>query len=166
MRAPIAAEVFELVAGLFAKQILDGVEIRRGVRLDCDAVLRTQGTEIQRRHDGGERGRRGLVPADLHAIVVLAQVVGVVDGPARQPQHFALQLAEYAKIVCGQRHVSLGGVFQSPGRRAVVLIGYFPVAVFCMAIAYKAALGATNEKAKRCRRGSPSAPVDVLPSRF
>ena len=118
LRALVAAEVFELVAGLFAEQILDGVEIRRGVRLDRDAVLRPQATEIQRRHDGGERGRRGLVPADLQAVDALAQVVGVVDGPARQPQHLALELAEDAKIVCGQRHLSLEGVFQSPGRRA------------------------------------------------
>ena len=44
LRALVAAEVFQLVAGLLAEQILDGVEIGRGVRLDRDAVLGTQGT--------------------------------------------------------------------------------------------------------------------------
>ncbi len=53
---------------LLAEQILDRVKDRAGVRLDGDAVLRPQHREIERRHDGGERGRRRLVPADLQPV--------------------------------------------------------------------------------------------------
>ena len=56
LRAFIAAEVFELVPRLAAEQILNGVEIRPGMRLDRDAVLRPQRVEIKRGHDGRERG--------------------------------------------------------------------------------------------------------------
>ena len=49
--------------------------------------------------------------ADLHAIDVLAQVIGVVDDPARQPQDLAFELAQYPKIVRGQRHVSRNVLF-------------------------------------------------------
>ena len=101
LRALVAAEVLELLAGLLAEQILDGVEVRRGMRLHRDAVLRPQHVEIERRHDGGERGRRGLMAADLQAVDAFAQVIGVVDGPARQPQHLAFKLGEDGEIVGG-----------------------------------------------------------------
>jgi hypothetical protein len=110
LRALVAAEAFELVTCLLAEQILDGMEIRRGVRLDRDAVLRPKAAEIQRRHDGGKRRRRGLMAADLQAVGALAQVVGVMDGPARQPQHLALEFAQDGEIVgtddwgLGRRH--------------------------------------------------------------
>ena len=108
LRALVAAKIFELFAGLAAEQILDGVKIRRGVRLDRDAVLRPQAVEIERRHDGGERGRRGLMAADLQAVAVLAQMVGVVDGPGRQPQHLALELGRIAKSLIGRSRVQRG----------------------------------------------------------
>ena len=57
--------------------------------------------EIERRHDGGERGRRRLVAADLQPVDALAQVVGVVDRPAREPQHLALELAEDGEVMIG-----------------------------------------------------------------
>src|SRR5215813_11656950 len=37
--------------------------------------------------------------ADLEAVHALAQVVGVVDGPAREPQHLALELAQDGELV-------------------------------------------------------------------
>ena len=98
MRTLVAAEVLELVPGLLAEQILDRVEVRRGVRLDRDAILRPQHAEVERRHDGRERGRRGLMAADLQPVGVLAHMVGVVDGPARQPQHLALELARMREV--------------------------------------------------------------------
>ncbi len=91
LRALEAAEIFQLVAGLVAEQILDGVKHRAGMRLHRDAVFRPQHREIQRRHDGGERRRRGLMAADLQAVDIGPDVVGVMDGPGRQPQHLAGQ---------------------------------------------------------------------------
>jgi hypothetical protein len=99
LRALVAAEVLELVAALLAEQVLDRVIDRRRMRLDRDAVLRPQHAEIQRRHDGRKRGRRRLVAADLEAVGIVAQVVGVVDHPAGEPQHLALELAENAQLV-------------------------------------------------------------------
>ena len=37
--------------------------------------------------------------ADFQAIDVLAFMVGVVDGPARQPQNLAFELGEQAQVV-------------------------------------------------------------------
>jgi hypothetical protein len=37
--------------------------------------------------------------ADLQPVDALAQVVGIVDRPARQPQHLALELAEDGEVV-------------------------------------------------------------------
>ncbi len=99
LRALVAAERFHPLAGLAAEQILDGVEDRARMRLHRDAVLRPQHVEIERGHDGGERGGRRLVAADLQAVDALAHVVRVVDHPAREPQHLALELAENAKLV-------------------------------------------------------------------
>src|SRR5215470_2860590 len=39
--------------------------------------------------------------ADLQTVVVVAQVVGVVDGPARQPEHLLLELAQEGELVHG-----------------------------------------------------------------
>ena len=82
LRALVAAEILELLPGLVAEQILDGVEDRARMRLHRDPVLGPQHREIERRHDRRERGRGGLVPADLQAVAVGPQVVGVVDRPA------------------------------------------------------------------------------------
>ena len=73
-------------------------KIGDGVRLHRDAILRPQHVEIERGHDGGERGGRGLMAADLQAVVVLAQVIGVVDHPARQPEHLLLQRAQAFQV--------------------------------------------------------------------
>jgi hypothetical protein len=86
------------------------------VRLDRDAVLWPQHVEIERGHDGGERGGRGLVAADLEAVDVLAHVVRVVDHVAREPQHLALELAENAKLVAGDvRLIAHGCLRQAHG---------------------------------------------------
>ncbi len=95
LRAAEAAEVLQLVERLVAQQILDGVEHRRGVRLHRDAVLRPQDREIERGHDADQRRRRGLMPADLQPVVVVALVIGVVDDLGRQPQHLALDVAQH-----------------------------------------------------------------------
>ncbi len=99
LRALVAAKVLELLPALAAEQILDGVIDRARMGLDGHAILRAQRAEIERGHDGGERGRGGLMPAHLHAVDVLAQVIGVVDGPAREPQHLVLELAQDRELV-------------------------------------------------------------------
>ena len=41
--------------------------------------------------------------ADLQAVGVLAHVIGVVDGPAREPEHLALELAQDVELVRGRK---------------------------------------------------------------
>ena len=90
LRAAEAAERLQLGQRLIAEQILDSVEHRAGMRLDGHAVFRPQHRQVERRHDGGNRGARRLVAADLQPVLARAQVVGVVDGPGRKPEQFAL----------------------------------------------------------------------------
>ena len=99
LRPAQGAEALQLVQGLTPEQVLDGVEHRAGVRLDRHPVLRPQGPQIERRHQGGHRGAGGLVAADLQAVAAFAQVVGVVDGPRRQPENSFLQPPEGRNIV-------------------------------------------------------------------
>ena len=98
LRALVAAERLELLARLLAEQILDGVEVRRRMRLHRDAVLRPQHVEIERRHDGGERGGRGLMPADLQPVGAFAQMVGVMDGPAGEPENLLLEFGQNGEV--------------------------------------------------------------------
>ena len=87
LRATEAPEVLELFARDVAGEVLQRVKDRRGVRLDRDTVLRTQRVSVKGGHDLHHGGRRRLVSAHLHLPVLLGpQVVGVVDGPVRQPQ--------------------------------------------------------------------------------
>src|SRR5262249_45742212 len=109
LRALIAAKILELLPGLPVEQILDRVIDRACVRLDCDAVLRAQHAEIKRGHDGCERGGGGLVSADLHAVDVLTQVVSVMDGPAREPQHLFLELVQYRELARAGVHLAAFG---------------------------------------------------------
>ena len=68
-------------------------KIGRGMRLHRDAVLRAQDRQIKRRHDRGERGGGGLVPADLH-FTGGTDVVGMMDRPCGEPERAALQVVE------------------------------------------------------------------------
>ena len=104
LRAFETAKIFQLLAGLVAEQILDGMKYRAGMRLYRDAVLRPQYREIKRRHDGGERRRRGLMAANLQAVDIGPDVIGVMDGPGRQPQHFARQRGQHFKACGFGRH--------------------------------------------------------------
>jgi Lrp/AsnC family leucine-responsive transcriptional regulator len=115
LRALEPAEIFQFLPGLVPEQILDGVEHGTGVRLHRDAVLRLQHREIQRRHDGGERGRRGLMAADLQPVGVGPDVVGVMDGPRRQPQHLAGQRGQQFEACGLDRHGNSPGTVKYPG---------------------------------------------------
>jgi hypothetical protein len=87
----------------------------RGVRLDRDAILRAQDMEVQRRHDRRQRGGRRLVAPDLQPVDIFADVVGVMDRPTRQPQHFFLERTESGQVFntdfrrLGHIHVPQGG---------------------------------------------------------
>ena len=95
LRALKPAKVFQFLTGLVPEQILNGVKHRAGVRLDGDAVFRFQHREIQRRHDIDERRGRSLMAADLETVDTGPDVVGVMNGPGRQPQHFAGQRGQH-----------------------------------------------------------------------
>ena len=58
---------------------------RPGMRLHRDAVVRAERMEIERGHDRGHRRAARLVPAYLQAVIIPADVIGVMDGPRRQP---------------------------------------------------------------------------------
>ena len=103
LRAAKGAKPLQLLAALMPEQVLDGVEDRRGVRLDRDAVLWAQHVEIERGHQCRHRGARRLVAADLQPVAVRAKVVGVVDHPGRQPQHLALERRQAGDLVLRRR---------------------------------------------------------------
>ena len=81
-----------------AEQVVDRVQHGRRVRLDRDAVGRTQMLEVQRGHDRDDRRRGGLVAADLHARIGLAHLVGVVHHAHGQPQHALLHGVEHVEL--------------------------------------------------------------------
>ncbi len=114
-------KALQLVARLMPEQVLDGVEDGRCMRLDCDAILRAQHVEIERGHQGRQRGARRLVPADLEPVPVWAEMVGVVDHPSRQPQHLALERPETRELVLRLR-LLLGTVFALQGLQHVRLL--------------------------------------------
>ncbi len=104
LRALETAKILQLVAALVPEQILDGVKHRARMRLYRDAIFRPQHPEIQRRHDGGERGGGRLMAADLEAVGIGPDVIGVMDGPGRQPQDLARQRGQHFKACGLDRH--------------------------------------------------------------
>ena len=127
LRAAQCAEALELIAALIAEQVLDGVEDRRGVRLDRDAVFGLERLHVERGHQGRDRGRGRLMAADLEPVARRAQMVGVVDGPASQPQHLALDLGQEVERVRrdeirGRRAAERHGL---SGHRGVPRVGIF-----------------------------------------
>ena len=97
LRAAEAAEILERRAALPPEQVLDGVEDRRRVRLDRDAVGGPERVEVKRGQQRHRRGATRLMPAHLQPVAVLAQVVGVMDHPGREPQHLAFQRAQHVE---------------------------------------------------------------------
>ncbi len=105
MHALVAAKVLHFLACLVAEQILDGVENRAGMGLHRNPVFWLQRMKIQRCHDRCQRGGRCLMAADLQAITVIAQMIGIMDHPCREPQYLAFQFLEHVQV----------GHFLSPG---------------------------------------------------
>jgi len=104
LRALETAKIFQLLAGLTPEQILDGVKHRARMWLHRDAILGPQHREIQRRHDRRQRGGGRLMAADLEPIGVGPDVVGVMNGPRRQPQHLAGQRRQQFEAFGVDRH--------------------------------------------------------------
>ena len=75
-----------------------------------------QHREVERGHDRDERGRRRLVPADLQPVDVLAEVIGVVDHPAREPQHLLLELSQERRLRGLRRPALRADFFPGHGR--------------------------------------------------
>ena len=82
LRPAKRTEFFEFFLGLTAKQIIDRMENRAGMRFDRDPILRAQNIEIKGCHQGCHRRTAGLMPTDLDTIALGAQMVGIMDGPA------------------------------------------------------------------------------------
>ena len=93
--------VTDRVAALAAVEVLDGVEDGAGVGLDRHPIFRPQHREIEGRHDG-RQGRGGsLVAADLQPVATFAQMVGVVDGPGRQPVDLGVEVGDQGAVIVG-----------------------------------------------------------------
>ena len=95
------AKTLQLVLGLPPEQVLDGMEHRARMRLDRDPVARPQNVEIERRDQARDGGAGRLMAADLDAVPVRPDVVGVVDRPAGEPQHLALEGGKAATLRVG-----------------------------------------------------------------
>src|SRR5262249_32675477 len=95
------------VAPLAAKQVLDRVEDRAGMGLHGHAIDRPQDMKIQGGHQGHDRGARGLVAADLQAVALGADVVGLVDHPGGQPEDLMFEGMKYGAI-----ERKFGGVYR------------------------------------------------------
>jgi hypothetical protein len=88
------AKCLELFPALIAEQILYGVEYGARVGFDRDPVLGPQHIEIERRHEGCQGRAGGLVAAHLEPVGAGTQMIGVMDGPAGQPQHLFFQFSQ------------------------------------------------------------------------
>ena len=98
LRAAETAEALQLIERLRTQQVMDRVQHRAGVRLDRDLIMPPERMEIQHRHNRGDRRARRLVAADLEPVRGVAQVVGVVDRPRRQPAQPRLEALEHCHV--------------------------------------------------------------------
>ena len=126
------AEPLQLLDRLAAEQVHGGMVDRARVRLDRDPVARAQHVEIEGGHDAGDRRAGRLMPADLQLVAAGAQVVGVVDGPAREPEQLLLDRLQHGQA----------GPRPAPRRS--------PVAVASLVIASLLAAGAWSVAAYGC----------------
>ncbi len=103
LRAAQRPEFLQLLDRLAAEQVHGGVVDRARVRLDRDPVAGPQHVEIEGGHDAGDRRAGRLMPADLQLVAAGAQVIGVVDGPAGQPEQLPLDRLQHRQAIRGQR---------------------------------------------------------------
>ena len=103
-------EPLEPLARLAAQEIHGGVVDRARVRLHRDAIARAHHVEEECRQDGGARGAGGLVAAHLELVARRPEMVGVVDGPAREPQELALDRLEHGQPILRRHRRPLQGL--------------------------------------------------------
>ena len=121
LRAAKRAKPLQLLAALVPEQVLDGVEDRRGVRLDRDAVLRTQHVEIERGHQGRQRGARRLVAADLQPVAV-RRAGGWRCGSSRSTATAPCARAPSGRRYCPVPLILLGGSSAFQGLQHILLL--------------------------------------------
>ena len=115
LRAAEGAEALQLLARLPPEQILDGVINRACMGLHRHPVAQFQRVEIERREDRRDRSAGRLVPSNFQSVAALAEVVGIVDHPGRQPEHLALERFQGCQAI--RVHASFqapSGLVQSP----------------------------------------------------
>ena len=103
LRAAQRPELLQLLDRLAAEQVHGRVVDRARVRLDRDPVAGPQHVEIEGGHDARDRRAGRLMPADLQLVAAGAQVIGVVDGPAGQPEQLPLDRLQHRQAIRGQR---------------------------------------------------------------
>jgi hypothetical protein len=96
------------------------------VRLDGDAIGRAQDVEVERRHQGDQRRRGGLMATDLHAIAVRPDEVRVMDHPGAEPQHLLFESAQR----CKTERLCRAGVPQADRRFGHDLLRHFLDEIF------------------------------------
>ena len=99
------AEVHHLLDRLAAQQVHGGVVDRARMRLHRHPVARPQHVEVEGGHHGRDRGAGGLMPAHLQLVAAGADMVGVMDGPAREPQQLPLDRTQEPQPVRLHRRV-------------------------------------------------------------
>ena len=103
LHAAPAPEVRQFFPALLPHQILDRMKHRPGMGFDRNPVLRAQSVEIKCCQNADRGGTAGLMAAYLDiAIGFGAQVVGVVDRPASEPEEAAFKLFQQGKVSHGR----------------------------------------------------------------
>src|SRR6185312_704204 len=92
--------------------------------------------------------------ADLQAIVVLAQMVGVVDHPACKPEHLALQRSEHVQVVAFVRAIGALG-HRRKGLRDGYLRFSLAMLVFLSAASSTPLQAGGRSASTVCRPGGP-----------
>lgn len=113
LQAALLAQPPEVGGVEVAEEVVDGVQHRRGVRLDRHPVVALQLGEPQGGHDVDHRRARRLVAADLHPRRVGPAVVGDVDDRRGDPADALGHLAQ------GRGDVGGGGGREQLGHRGL-----------------------------------------------
>ena len=99
LQAPLRPQRRQVGTVQISHQVLDGVENRGSMRLDCDPVVTVEVMQEECGHHADDRRARGLVSPYFHTVDVGAFIVGVIDHPHREPEHAALNGLECAEFL-------------------------------------------------------------------
>ena len=110
-------EILQLLKGLVAQKILDGVEHRGGVGFDRHPVLGVEHVEIEGTHDGNHGSGGCLMPPHLQPVHIWPDMVGIMDHPVGQPEHLVRQRVQAGKIAVRYGIFRMGGRCHDPASR-------------------------------------------------